>query len=194
MVLSVGAFGLLFHEGEKGLEVRAGGSLAWAEQLRDDDSRASSPRELMKIIEDRMKQADEKERQAEEAQRQMELLKADIAERIEELRKERQELDKLAKSRKEKEDANLSLLAKSLAETPPEQAGVILGELEADLAASILKRMNNRKAGKIWGYINADKAAAISRSLANRSNGKEVVRPRTRRKPPKLLPPPLPLE
>lgn len=194
LVLSAGAFGLFFDVGEGGVAVGAGGSVARAEQLEDAEARSAGPRELMDVIEERMKRAEEKERRAEQAQRQMELLKADIAKRIEELRKEREELAKLAKSNKEKEEANLTLLAKSLAETPPEQAGVILGELESELAASILKRMNNRKAGKIWGHIEADKAAAISRALANRSNGNEVKRPRVRRKPPRLLPPPMPFE
>lgn len=194
LVLSAGTFGLLFKVSDEGLRVSAESSVARAEPVVGAEAQQQRPPAIMEIVDERLKQAEEKERRAQEAQRQMELIKADVAKRIEEMRKEREKLDRLAKSRKDKDEANLVLLAKSFAETPPEQAGVILGELEADLAASILKRMNKRKAGKIWGHIDSTRAAAISRALANRSDAAQAKRTPTRRKRPKLMPPPLPFE
>lgn len=194
LVLSAGLFGLVAHRAGGGITIGTEGALARAEQLGDSSAMASAPDEVMELLEERRKKAEEQEKLAEEAQRKMELLKDDIAKRIEALSKERKELEKLAEVQKEKEEANLVLLAKSLAETPPEQAGVILGELNADLAASILKRMNNRKAGRVWGHIEADKAAAISRALASRGGEEEAKRLPVRRKRPKLMPPPMPFE
>lgn len=194
LVLSAGTFGLLFKVSEDGLRVSAESSVARAEQFENAEAPEKRPPQIMEIVDERLKQAEEKERRALEAQRQMELIKADVTKRIEDMRKEREKLAKLAETRKEKNEANLVLLAKSFAETPPEQAGIILGELEADLAASILKRMNKRKAGKIWGYIDSTRAAAISRSLADRSGATAAKRTPTRRKRPKLMPPPMPFE
>ncbi len=194
VVVAAGVVGLVAPSSDDGLRIGPGGAMAKADQTKEAEPRSAPPSKLMELINTRMKKAQEQERRAKEAQRQMELLKSDLTQRIEALRKERQELSKLAKTQTQRKEADLVLLAKSLAETPPEQAGVILGELEADLAAAILKRMNKRKAGRIWGYIKAERAAAISRALADRASETKAKRPPTRRRRPKLLPPPLPLE
>ena len=186
-------------------------ALAGPSDYRND--RGKPPDEVLRILEARVQKAEEREHRALEAERQVKLLQADLAKRLEEMRKERKEFLKLLEGSKQKEDENLVSLANSLAETPPERAGLILNELEADLSAAILKRMNKRKAGKIWGFLAAERAASISRVLANRmKKEKEKViemkdmdemnemkadgaklKPRPE-KPGKLLPPKLSIE
>lgn len=194
LVLSVGTFGALFGQSEESRKAPLESSLAPPAQFMVAEAEEARSRELMEVLNERMKQAEEKERRAQEAEERMELIKADLSRRIEEMRKEREKLAEVIKAKADKEDANLVLLAKSFAETPPEQAGIILGELEADLAGQILRRMNKRKAGKIWGYIDSNKAAAISRALADRPGRGKAKRPPKRRPRPELLPPPMPLE
>lgn len=108
-------------------------------------------------------------------------LKDQIADKIEQLNKIRDEINKRKesavaqpkeeklevqadKSNKPKED-KIGQLAKIYEATPPEQAGPLLEKLDAKVAAMILMKMNERKAGKILGFVNPANAAKLSEEM-----------------------------
>lgn len=170
LVVGVGTLGSVSHGATGGSFLSRGIALARAAELSGaNGARAKAPKEILRILEERQRKAEEQEQQARETQRHLGLLQAELDKRLEALSKERKELLKLlSRIEQREESSDISNLAKSLAETPPERAGLILGELDADLAAAILKRMNTRKAGRVWGHMKAEKAASISRALASR--------------------------
>jgi len=93
-------------------------------------------------------------------------LKKEIEERIEYLRQVEKKITDLVEVKKTVEDEKLRKLAKVFEETPPEQAGPLLSQLDVDIAAQLILKMNGRKAGKMWGYVDPKKAVEISKKLA----------------------------
>ena len=137
------------------------------------EAESESIREKEKILEnfivalkEREKLLDLREKGLDVKRENLELVKRDINKRLEELTLVKGEIEKVILERKALNKANITKLAKVYESTPPEQAGPMLSGLDADIAATILLKMNNMKAGKIWGFVAPEKAVLISKELA----------------------------
>ena len=93
-------------------------------------------------------------------------LKKEIEERIEYLAQIEKKITELVEVKKTVEDEKLRKLAKVFEETPAEQAGPLLSQLDVDIAAQLILKMNGRKAGKMWGFVDPKKAVEISKKIA----------------------------
>lgn len=86
--------------------------------------------------------------------------------RVERLNTLQAEIEKEIDRQKQVNEANITKLAKVYESTSPPEAGALLSQIDVEIAAQILLKMNNMKAGKIWGHVAKDKAAEISKRLA----------------------------
>ena len=96
------------------------------------------------------------------------MFKASLRDQLEELAAMRTRISEVVKKKNELEEEELKRLARVYEATTPEQSGVLLGKLEAKLAARILSRMNGAKAGKVLSSMEPTQAARISEQLAKK--------------------------
>jgi flagellar motility protein MotE (MotC chaperone) len=109
-----------------------------------------------------------KEAQLRQREEQLEMLKTSLRDQIEELTTMHTRLSEVIKKKNDLEEEDLKRLARVYEATTPEQSGVLLGKLEAKLAARILSRMNGVKAGKVLGSMEPTQAARISEQFAKK--------------------------
>jgi len=200
-VLSVIAFFLLimnFHKEEKGsfVELQAVEivhaepdapvrSETVSEGLEDAESKVREKmrllteketilNELVKAARKKEEEFDKKNREIEEKRENLQSVKKEIEKKLLELEAVKAEIQKGLDKKREVNDANITKLAKVYESTPPEQAGPILSQIDVEIAAQILLKMNNMKAGKIWGFMDSKKAVSISKELAK--HNKELPR------------------
>jgi flagellar motility protein MotE (MotC chaperone) len=109
-----------------------------------------------------------KEAQLRQREEQLEMLKTSLRTQLEELTTMHTRLSEVIKKKNDVDDEELKRLARVYEATTPEQSGVLLGKLEARLAARILSRMNGVKAGKALGSMQPEQAARISEQFAKK--------------------------
>jgi flagellar motility protein MotE (MotC chaperone) len=109
-----------------------------------------------------------KEAQLRQREEQLEMLKASLRDQLEELAAARTRISEAVKRKNDLEEEELKRLARVYEATTPEQSSVLLGKLEAKLAARILSRMNGAKAGKVLSSMEPTQAAQISEQLAKK--------------------------
>jgi len=109
-----------------------------------------------------------KEAQLRQREEQLEMLKTSLRDQLEELATMRTRISEAVKRKNDLEEEELKRLARVYEATTPEQRGVLLGKLEAKLAARILSRMNGAKAGKALSSMEPAQAARISEQLAKK--------------------------
>ena len=107
----------------------------------------------------------DKEARLRREEEQLETLKGSLREQVEELTTLRARVSEVLRKKWELEDEELKRLARVYEATTPEQSGVLLGKLDAKLAAQILSRMNGPRAGKVLSSMEPTKAARISEQL-----------------------------
>jgi flagellar motility protein MotE (MotC chaperone) len=109
-----------------------------------------------------------KEVQLRQREEQLEMFKTSLRDQLEELAAMRTRISEVVKKKNELEEEELKRLARVYEATTPEQSDVLLGKLEAKLAARILSRMNGAKAGKVLSSMEPTQAARISEQLAKK--------------------------
>ncbi len=129
--------------------------------------------ELIAKVKEREAGLDQREKEIELTRDNLQSVKKDINERLEKLRAVKADIEAAINQQKMMNEANITKLAKVYESSPPEQAGILLSQIDIDIAAQILLKMNSRKAGKIWGFVEPKKAAQISKKLAEYNSRKK---------------------
>lgn len=101
-------------------------------------------------------------------------IKADIAKKVEEYSKLKQEIEELKKFFDQKDSESFQRVIKIYEAMPPEEAARRIEKLDTDTAVSILSALKPKTASKILAQIEAEQAAALSKKiLTNVKNLKE---------------------
>lgn len=122
--------------------------------------------ELLKTAKSKEKLLDEKSMEIEQKRETLQSVKKEINLKLVELEAVKAEILKGLDKKKVVHEANILKLAKVYESAIPEKAGPILSQLDVEIAAQIILKMNNMKAGKIWGFMDSKKAVKISKELA----------------------------
>lgn len=112
----------------------------------------------------------EKELQAREQdlvrnEERLNIVKADIEQRITELKREHGEIAALVKKIDEINDQRIKKIVKIYESMSPEEAASRIEKLDEEMAVMILASMSERKAAKVLSFIDVSKSAKLSQSL-----------------------------
>jgi flagellar motility protein MotE (MotC chaperone) len=89
-------------------------------------------------------------------------LQTEVDKKLNELRRLREEVEKLVAQKDEEENARILNLSKVYEKMDPSKAASIIATLETDLAVDILANMKQKSAGKVLNNLEGEKAASLS--------------------------------
>jgi len=101
------------------------------------------------------------------------IIRADIQKKIEQLEKLKKEIEEAQKVLQKERDEEILKVVKIYEAMPPERAARKLEALNENTAALILTHIKPRTAGRIMAQMNTEKAASISKKMLER--GKVVT-------------------
>ena len=93
------------------------------------------------------------------------IVKADIEQRLSELKREHEQIAALVKKIDEIDDQRIKRIVKIYESMNPEEAASRIEKLDEDMAVMILASMSERKAAKVLSFVNVSKSAKLSQSL-----------------------------
>jgi flagellar motility protein MotE (MotC chaperone) len=123
-------------------------------------------RRLLELIEEKEKTLQRKEESLHLEEERLQALKKDIEDKLAQIIQASETLKALTISKNKHVEENIMKLAKVFESTPPENVGPLLEELDIEIAAQILLRMNGKKAGAVWGYVKQEKALKIIKEMS----------------------------
>ncbi|MFO7578184.1 MAG: hypothetical protein R6W66_10700 [Pelovirga sp.] len=100
---------------------------------------------------------------------QLNSLAAEVDKKIAAMQSLRDELDRLLARRNEEDTQRLSELSLIYERMNPQQAAVLIGELETELAVSLLLGIRKKTAGQIMERLDPETAIRLSRAFTDRS-------------------------
>ena len=89
-------------------------------------------------------------------------LQTEVDKMLNELRRLREEVEKLVAQKDEEENARILNLSKVYEKMDPTKAASIIATLKTNLAVDILANMKQKSAGKILNNLDGEKAASLS--------------------------------
>lgn len=92
-------------------------------------------------------------------------IKADIEQRIAELKKTHEDISQLVKKIDEINDQRVKRIVKIYESMNPEEAASRIEKLDEEMAVMILASMSERKAAKVLSFVDVSKSAKLSQSL-----------------------------
>lgn len=93
------------------------------------------------------------------------IIKADIEQRISELKKVQENISQLVKKIDEINDERIKRIVKIYESMNPEEAASRIEKLDEEMAVMILASMSERRAAKVLSFVNVAKSAKLSQSL-----------------------------
>jgi flagellar motility protein MotE (MotC chaperone) len=145
---------------------------AFTETALQGDQTGESPWESVKqlaaALERQRAMLVSKEARLRQEEERLEALKVSLHDQLEELTAMNAQVSEAARKKADLEEEELKRVVRIYEATSPEQSGVLLGKLDAKLAARILSRMNGAKAGKVLTSMEPTQAARLSEQLAKK--------------------------
>lgn len=133
------------------------------------------PRVLRLLEEKRAQLALEEQRLARE-RKELEKLRAEVTQRVAELKKVQGVLEKLVKEERNQRQARIQQLVKVLSNMRPDSASAVVAKLDDQMAVEIFNRMQSRIAGKVMAGLEPEQAARISVLLTRQQEANEAAR------------------
>jgi flagellar motility protein MotE (MotC chaperone) len=127
----------------------------------------AAERSLMSSLTDRRRQLENRENLIRFEEKKINLLRNEIAARIETIRGREEKMTSPQGSVRPEDNARFKELAKVYEATPPEKVGALLNKMDSKTAAGIIMQMNVKKAGAVWGQLNPEKAVEITKVIAS---------------------------
>lgn len=163
------------------VEALAADNISYATDNSDEQTSESSEKERKKVLEDLIASLNEEKKNFELKKKELEIkednlksVKREIEDKLAQMQLLKAEVTVMIKQQEAANEVNIKKLAKVYESAPPQQAGLLLSNIDVDIAAKILLKMNSRKAGVVWGFVEAKKAALISKKLAKYNTKKSV--------------------
>jgi len=137
---------------------------------RPTDEKYGQMIQSIKTKEDALKRKEERLNEREKA---LEILEKDLQERLAALEAARKELTELVKKQealvqeqKIIQNARVEHLVAAYKSMRPEKAGVLVNNLDDEVAVKILSSMPGRNAGQILSFVEPDKAARLTKAIS----------------------------
>ncbi len=122
-------------------------------------------RSLLDALNRKEKELNAREEEVVKKEERLNIVKADIEQRLSELKLEHEKIAVLVKKIDEIDDQRVKRIVKIYESMNPEEAASRIEKLEEDMAVMILSSMSERKAAKVLSFVNVSKSAKLSQSL-----------------------------
>jgi flagellar motility protein MotE (MotC chaperone) len=126
----------------------------------------ANERTLMVSLEGKRRQLENRESAIKFEEKRMNILKKEIAAKIEMLQG-REEKTPVPQEADKEDNKRYKELAKVYEATPPDKVGALFTKMDNKTAAGIIVQMNNKKAGAVWGNLNPERAVEIARTITS---------------------------
>lgn len=168
--LAAGACALAALSGLDLLDIRP----VFAEQAQKTEAAAQAPvasspadaeKGILAALNRKEKELQSREEDLARNEERLNIVKADIEQRIAELKREHDEIAALVKKIDEINDQRNKKIVKIYESMNPEEAASRIEKLDEEMAVMILASMSERKAAKVLSFVDVSKSAKLSRSL-----------------------------
>ena len=126
----------------------------------------TNERNLMVSLDDKRRQLEDRENFIKFEEKRLNLLKKEIAAKIETLHGREGKTTVSQESDKD-ENKKIKELAKEYDATPPDKVAALFSKMDNKTAAGIIMQMKNKKAGAVWEYFSPEKAVEIARTISS---------------------------
>jgi flagellar motility protein MotE (MotC chaperone) len=138
--------------------------------LTGDEQFASvEERRILAAIQERNERLSERQEQLERRELQLKTLEAEVDKKIAAMQRLRTELSELLDRRDAEENARIEELSLIYERMNPQQAAVLISELETQLAVNLLLGIKKKTAGQIMERLNAETAIKLSKAFTDLS-------------------------
>jgi flagellar motility protein MotE (MotC chaperone) len=139
-------------------------SLAAEEQFSSVEERR-----ILTAIKERDERLSAREEQLKGRELELKTLEAEVDKKIAAMQRLRTELNELLDQRDEKENARIEELSLIYERMNPQQAAVLISELETGMAVNLLLGIKKKTAGQIMERLNAETAIKLSKAFTDLS-------------------------
>ena len=126
----------------------------------------TNERNLMVSLDDKRRQLEDRENFIKFEEKRLNLLKKEIAAKIETLH-DREGKTTVSQESDKDENKKIKELAKEYDATPPDKVAALFSKMDNKTAAGIIMQMKNKKAGAVWEYFSPEKAVEIARTISS---------------------------
>lgn len=126
-------------------------------------------RRILSAIRESNERLKSREERLDQRELQLKTLEAEVDEKIAAMQRLRTELNELLEQRDEKEKARIEELSLIYERMNPQQAAILINELETDLAVNLLLGIKKKTAGQIMESLNPETAIRLSKALTDLS-------------------------
>ena len=126
-------------------------------------------RRILAAIQERNERLGEREEQLEKRELQLKTLEAEVDKKIAAMQQLRNELNQLLDRRDAEEEERIFELSLIYERMNPQQAAVLISELETQLAVNLLLGIKKKTAGQIMERLNAETAIRLSKAFTDLS-------------------------
>lgn len=138
-------------------------------QLDEDRITSVEERRILVDIEEQQEQLSARERELEAKDRQLKTLEAEVDKKLADMQQLRDELTELLDRRDEVENERLAELSLIYERMNPQQAAVLLSDLDTQMAVNLLLGIKKKTAGQIMERLDAEIALKISLAFTDMS-------------------------
>lgn len=138
----------------------------WSAKTSDREGKTPASveeRRLTASIQDQRKKLEQREQSLRHREIELKTLTSEVEEKLEELARNRSQMQELFDQASEEEANRLRKLSKMYGKMEPNRAARLLADLEEDLAVDILSGMKSKSAGEILGRMERGKAQDLTR-------------------------------
>ncbi|MBM9615154.1 hypothetical protein JWJ90_12780 [Desulfobulbus rhabdoformis] len=111
-------------------------------------------------------QLESEQEELERRKKELKRLESEVDKKIVQLNELRIKLEKLLKQKEAAEQKRIIELAKMYEKMPAEKGAVVIGNLQVDLAISILSKMKTKSAAKVLASMDRQKAAKLTTAFS----------------------------
>ena len=126
-------------------------------------------RRILTDIQERSERLGEREEQLEKRELQLKTLEAEVDKKIATMQQLRNELNQLLDRRDAEEEERIFELSLIYERMNPQQAAVLISELETQMAVNLLLGIKKKTAGQIMERLNAETAIRLSKAFTDLS-------------------------
>ncbi|MGK7346432.1 MAG: MotE family protein [Candidatus Nitrospinota bacterium M3_3B_026] len=124
--------------------------------------------EIIEDVEKRAKELDSREEELKRREARLEAMREDLDRQIAELRAIQAKIEESISLRGDLEKKAVNKLAKTYASMPPENAAVLIQQIDRSIAVRVIESMKERAAGKILAAAPPEVASSLSEELVKR--------------------------
>jgi flagellar motility protein MotE (MotC chaperone) len=135
----------------------------------DEQFSSVEERRILTAIKERDERLSAREEQLKGRELELKTLEAEVDKKIAAMQRLRTELNELLDQRDEKENARIEELSLIYERMNPQQAAVLISELETGMAVNLLLGIKKKTAGQIMERLNAETAIKLSKAFTDLS-------------------------